>query len=74
MKFETSEPRLVTNRNDTFLSLATCRYSIVPRSRKYIKRYGFLSFARNLPNKYGKQLLDTATKIGLDALETASKK
>ena len=23
-----------------------CRYSIEPRRRKYIKRYGFLSFAR----------------------------
>ena len=57
-----------------FLSLATCRYSIEPRSRKYIKRYGFLSFARNLPNKYEKQLLDTAIKVRLDALETASKK
>ena len=34
------------------------RYSIEPRTRKYVKRYGFLSFAR----KYRKQLLDT----GLD--------
>ena len=31
-------------------------------------------FAWNLSNKYGKQLLDTATKTGLDALKTASKK
>ena len=30
-------------------------YSIEPRTGKYIKRYGFLSFAR----KYKKQLLDT---------------
>ena len=29
-----------------------------------------MSFARNLSNKYGKQLLDT----GLDSLKTASKK
>ena len=29
---------------------------------------------RNLSNRYGKQLLDTATKTGLDALKTASKK
>ena len=33
-----------------------------------------MSFARNLPNKYRKQLLDTATKTGLDALKTDSKK
>ena len=34
----------------------------------------FLSFARNLSNKYGKQLLDTATKTGIQSLKTASKK
>ena len=33
-------------------------YSIEPRTRKHVKGYGFLSFAR----KYGKQLLDTASK------------
>ena len=30
------------------------------RTRKYVKGYGFLSFGRNLTNKYGKQLLNTA--------------
>ena len=48
--------------------------SIEPKTRKYIKGYGFLSFVRNLSNKYGKQLLDTTTKTGPDALKTASKK
>ena len=37
-------------------------YSTELRTRKYVKRKGFLSFARNLSNKYGKQLLDSATK------------
>ena len=50
------------------------RYSIEPKTRKYVKGYGFLSFARNLSNKYGKKLLDTATKTGLDAAKIASKK
>ena len=50
------------------------RYSIEQRTRKYVKGYGFLSFARNLSNKYGKILLDTATKTELDALKTTSKK
>ena len=39
-------------------------YSIESRTReyvKYVKGYGFLSFARNLSNKYRKQLLDTGT-------------
>ena len=44
------------------------RYSIEPRTRKYVKRYGFLSFARNFCNKYRRQLLDTK----LDALKTAT--
>ena len=31
------------------------RYSTEPRFRKNVKGYGFLSFARNLDNKYGKK-------------------
>ena len=46
--------------------LAMRRYSNEPRTRKYIKIYGFLSITR----KYKKQLLDA----GIDALVTASKK
>ena len=33
-----------------------------------------MSFARNLPKKYGKSLFDTATKTGLDVAKTALKK
>ena len=36
------------------------RYSIEPRERRYVKGYGFLSFARNFGNKYGKKLMNTA--------------
>ena len=40
------------------------RYSVEPRERIYKKRYGFLSFAKNmgknLSNKYGQKLLDRA--------------
>ena len=50
------------------------RYSTEPRFRKYIKGYGFLSFARKVGNKYGKKLMDTATKIGMGAAKTASKR
>ena len=28
------------------------RYSMEPRDRIYVKGYGFLSFARNMSNKY----------------------
>ena len=43
------------------------RNSIEPRTRKYVKGYGFLSFERNLSNKYGQQLLDAATKTELQS-------
>ena len=70
------------------------RYSIEPRTRKYVKGYGFLSFWvkgygflsfwvkgygflsfwGNLSNKYDRQVLDAATKTGLDPLKTTTKK
>ena len=50
------------------------RYSAEPRFRKYAKGYGFLSFARKFGDIYGKKLIDTATKIGIDAAKTASKR
>ena len=50
------------------------RYSTEPRFRKYATGYGFLSFAKNFGNKYGKTLMDTATKTGMDAEKIASKK
>ena len=50
------------------------RYSTEPRFRKYVKGYGSLSLARKFGSKYGKKLMDTATKIGIDAAKTASKR
>ena len=50
------------------------RYSTEPRFRKYVKGYGFLSFAKKFRNKYGKKLMDTATKTGVDAAKIASKR
>ena len=43
------------------------RYSTELRFRKYVKGYGFLSFARRIGDKYGKKLMGTATKTGMDA-------
>ena len=45
-----------------------------PKFRKYVKGYRFLSFARKFGDKYGKKLMDTATKPGIDAAKTASKR
>ena len=50
------------------------RYSTEPRFRKYVKGYGFLSFPRKFGNKYGTKLMDTASKSGMDAAKTASKR
>ena len=50
------------------------RYSIEPRDRIYVKGYGFLSFARNMSNKYGQKLIETAKKSATDAIKTASKR
>ena len=47
-------------------------YSIEPR--KYVKGNEVLLFARNLSDEYGKKILDTATKTGLDTAKTTSKK
>ena len=62
------------NKSYAYLLMEMTCYSIKPRTRKYVNGYRFLSFARNLSNKYGKQLLHTVAKTGLDALKTSSKK
>ena len=49
------------------------RYSTEPRFRKYVKGYGFLSFAIKFGDKYGKKVMNTASKPGIDAAKTASK-
>ena len=40
------------------------RYSLEPTYRRYLKGYGFLSSARKFRDKYGKKLMNTATKVG----------
>ena len=60
-------------------------YSIEPRERRYVKGYGFSSFARNLgthatkvaknlSSKYGQKLADSAKKSATDALKIAGKR
>ena len=50
------------------------RYSFEQKYRKYVRGYGFLSFARKFKDKYGKNLMDTATKTGINNAKTASKR
>ena len=60
------------------MDIMKMRYSIEPSERRYVKGYGFLSFAKNigknLSNKHGQNLVDSAKKSATDALKTASKK
>ena len=50
------------------------RDSIETRDRIYVKRYGFLSFAKNMSNKYGQNLLDSAKKSTANAIKRAMQK
>ena len=50
------------------------RYSTEPKHRKYAQGYGFLSFAKRFGDNYGKKLMNTATKTGIDAAKTATKR
>ena len=49
-------------------------YSTEPKYRKYVKGCCFLSIERRFGDKYGKKLKDTATKAGIDAPKTTSKR
>ena len=58
------------------------RYSIEPRDRRYVKGYGFLSFAnkigknigKNISNKNSQKFVDSAKMSATDAIKTASKR
>ena len=54
------------------------RYSTEPKNRIYVKRYGFLSFAKNidknLSNRYSQKLLDSAKKFTTDAIKIVSRR
>ena len=58
------------------MKIIKMRCFIEPRGRIYVKRYGFLSFAKNmgkyLSNKYGQKRFDKAKKSTTDAIKTAS--
>ena len=59
------------------MKLIKMRYSTEPKDRIHVKGYGFLSFAKNigknLSNKFGQKLFDSAKKSTTDATKTASK-
>ena len=56
------------------IDIIKMRCSVESKYKKYAKGYGVLSFAKKYGDKYGKKLMDTATKTGIDASKTASKR
>ena len=40
------------------------RYSLEPHYRRYVKGQGFISFARNIGNKYGEKIFDKSLDVG----------
>ena len=39
------------------------RYSLEPHYRRYVQGQGFMSFARNIGNKYGKKIFDVGKSM-----------
>ena len=50
------------------------RYSTERKYRKYVEGYGFLPFSRKFGDRYGKKLMNTATKTGIDTAKTTLKR
>ena len=40
------------------------RYSLEPSYKKYVQGQGFMSFAKNIGNKYGKKILNKSIDVG----------
>ena len=49
-------------------------YLIEPRERRYVKGYGFMSFARNFSDNYSKSLMDKGIYLSKTFAKTAGKK
>ena len=47
------------------------RYSVKPRERRYVKGYGFMSFAGNFSDKYSKSLMDKEIDVNKKFAKTA---
>ena len=50
------------------------RYSIEPRETRYVKGYGFMSFAINFSDKYSRSLMDKGIDVSKTFAKTAGKR
>ena len=49
-------------------------YLIEPRERRFVKGYGFMSFASNFSDKYSKSLMDKGIDVSKNLLKLLVKK
>ena len=50
------------------------RYSLELSYRKYVHGHGFMSFARDIENKYGKKIFDKSIDVGKSMKKNMVKK
>ena len=50
------------------------RYSLEPHYRRYVQGQGFMSFGRNIGNKYGKKIFDKSIDVGKSMKKKYGKK
>ena len=50
------------------------RYSLEPRYRRYVQGQGFMSFAKNIGNKYGRKIFDKSIDVGKSMKKKYGKK
>ena len=50
------------------------RYSLEPHYRRYVQGQGFMSFARNIGNKYGRKIFDKILDVGKSKKKKYGKK
>ena len=50
------------------------RYSLEPSYRRYVQGQGFISFAKNIGNKYGRKIFDKSIDVGKSMKKNMVKK
>ena len=50
------------------------RYSLEPSYRRYVQGQGFMSFAKNIGNKYGRKIFDKSMDVGKSMKKKYGKK
>ena len=50
------------------------RYSLEPHYRRYVQGQGFMSFARNIGNEYGRKVFDKSLDVGKSMKKKYGKK